>query len=345
MPPRATTPLRRLAARVGPRRGALVLLYHRVAETTTDPQQLAVAPKRFAEHLDVVAEQYEPVSLSRLVAALRRGEDVHRLVAVTFDDGYADNLLAAKPLLERAGVPATVFVASGYVRGGGEFWWDELEGLLLRPGRLPPVVTLAVSAEELRLELGADATYSAQDGSRRAGWSVLAPNDPGPRQALYRDLCSRFMRLDAETRAAALARLRSFVADGAGTGVGARPLAPEELARLAEGDLLEVGAHTVSHPVLVRLPRRRQDEEIAGSKRELEDIVGRPVTSFAYPYGARGDFDETAVSIVGAAGFERACTAIAGRVTPRTDPLRIPRLVVRDCGAAELERQLGQAVA
>src|SRR5690606_37807585 len=96
-----------------------VLLYHRVADAPRDPQQLAVAPERFAAHLEVLAATCTPVALGEAAARLRSPRGLPpRAVAVTFDDGYRDNLHTAKPLLERHGVPATVFVASGYVGAG-----------------------------------------------------------------------------------------------------------------------------------------------------------------------------------------------------------------------------------
>lgn len=104
-------------------RGALVLLYHRVADLPSDPWSLAVTPRRFAEHLEVLCAMARPVPL-RTAA---EGRAPRRAVAVTFDDGYADNLYAAKPLLEFWGVPATVFVTTGGLDDGRELWWDELE--------------------------------------------------------------------------------------------------------------------------------------------------------------------------------------------------------------------------
>jgi peptidoglycan/xylan/chitin deacetylase (PgdA/CDA1 family) len=112
------------------RRGAVaILLYHRVAELESDPQQLAVTPARFEEQLRVLRATCTPVALADVPRLLRARKLPKRPVAVTFDDGYRDNLHEAKPLLERHGVPATVFVASGYVGRGTEFWWDELERL------------------------------------------------------------------------------------------------------------------------------------------------------------------------------------------------------------------------
>ena len=108
---------------------AVVLLYHRVAEVVHDPWGLAVAPARFAEQLEALAMRFSPLPLGELAARMDAGDLPPRSVALTFDDGYRDNLETAEPLLARYGVRATIFVVSWYVGSGREFWWDELEAL------------------------------------------------------------------------------------------------------------------------------------------------------------------------------------------------------------------------
>jgi peptidoglycan/xylan/chitin deacetylase (PgdA/CDA1 family) len=150
--------------------------------------------------------------------------------------------------------------------------------------------------------------------------------------------------LDHLEREAALERLRAVAEPDVATEEMPRPLSVAELARLIEGDLIEVGAHSVTHPALAQLPSERQREEVSGSKQQLEEIVGRHVTSFAYPFGTSADFDETTVRLVQEAGFARACANVAGRLTPRTDAFRIPRLVVRDWSGGEFVRRLAAAL-
>jgi peptidoglycan/xylan/chitin deacetylase (PgdA/CDA1 family) len=322
-------------------KGPVVLLYHRVARASSDPQLLCVTPEHFAEHTALIAESYEPVPLRDLVAALRAGEPSPRAVAITFDDGYADNLCEAKPVLESSGVPATVFVVSGWIGGDRPFWWDELEVLLLLPGRLPPVLELEVGTEILRWELGDDALYTAEDAAAACGWTVLDGHDPGPRQRVYRELSTRLRRLDEAARERVVDCLRSVGDRNDETdGEPARPLTLDELRRLAAGDLVDIGAHTVSHPTLSKLAPDRQREEITGSRLQLESALGRSVTSFAYPYGGERDFDQTTASIVRNAGFDHACANVASRLGRSTDLYRLPRILVRDCGGAELARTL-----
>lgn len=321
--------------------GSVVLLYHRIGRTSSDPQLLCVTPEHFAEHVGLIAESYEPIRLQDLVAALREGELPPRGVAITFDDGYADNFAAAKPVLEDAQIPATVFVASGWLGGDRLFWWDELEVLLLRPGRLPPVLELDTGTEILRWQLGDDAVYTSETAAARSSWTVLDSDDPGSRQRIYRELSVRLRGLDETARDRVLDALRSVgERNDSVDGELPRPLTLDELRRLASGDLVDIGAHTVTHPTLSRLEADVQREEITGSRQQLEGALGRPVVSFAYPYGGASDFDQTTALIVRDAGFDHACANMSSRLERGTDVYRLPRILVRDCGGAELARIL-----
>lgn len=319
-----------------------MLLYHRVGHYRPDPQLLSVTPENFGEHVELIAGEYVPVPLEEVVDRGREGGVATRALAVTFDDGYVDNLHSAKPLLERSGVPATVFVTTGYVREGRAFWWDELDRLLLRPGSLPPTLTLHVAGETLSWKLGEDSHYTSARFAERSGWNVLDRRDPGPRQRLYRELCSRLRALDDADREATLADLRSVasVEDTPETSVP-RPLNLDELQRLADGELIGIGAHTITHPVLGRLPTKDQRAEVEGSKQALEEMLAQPVSSFAYPYGTQADFDETTVTLVRGAGFRHAWVSTPGRLDSGADPLRLPRFLVRDWSGDELARRLG----
>src|SRR5262245_47936593 len=113
----------------------LLLMYHRIAEPQIDPWGMCVSADRFAQHLEVLASQATIVPLADLAAGCVSAAP--RTAVVTFDDGYADNLYEAKPLLERFAAPATIFVATAPLEHPREFWWDELERILLQSQSLP----------------------------------------------------------------------------------------------------------------------------------------------------------------------------------------------------------------
>jgi peptidoglycan/xylan/chitin deacetylase (PgdA/CDA1 family) len=257
-----------------------VLLYHRVAVTDVDSWRIAVHPERFAEHVELIATRFRVRPLVDLLDARDAA------VAVTFDDGYRDNLYVAKPLLERHDVPATVFVVSGYLDSGLDFWWDVLERYRAAAGL-------------------ADIEY----------------------RALHRDL-----RLKSREEREGFVRRLDVPPSSERT-----TLSGDELVRLCDGGLIEVGAHTVTHPDLRELSDAAQLDELRSSKRELENRLGCPVQGLAYPYGGIG---AGSVAAARSAGFAYACTAEEGTVGAGTDPLLVPRLHVEDWPGDELERRL-----
>lgn len=329
--------VRQLKRRFG--RKAIILLYHRIAEVDSDSWNLCVSQNHFAEHLEVLRQHFCPMRLQELVQGLQNGNLAHRAVAVTFDDGYADNLYNAKPLLEQYGVPATIFVATGYVGINREFWWDELGRVLLAPGRLPEKFCLRINGRSHRWDLGAAADYEKNEqwlDRRRRAWE----GKPGSRLALYHSLWGFLRPLSDVDREKLLGEILAW----AGAESICRPthhiLTREEVVALARGGLIEVGAHTVSHPLLSAFPPVLQRAEIQRSKAELEELLDRRVTSFAYPYGGRSDYTAATVTLVREAGFRCACSNFTGMVGRRTDPFQLPRIHVQDWDGEEFARQL-----
>src|SRR5215210_4757041 len=317
----------------------LILLYHRVATLKSDPWGLAVTPDRFVEHLKVLREHARPMKLGDLSVALRNGRLPDRAVVVTFDDGYFDNLRNAKPLLERYDVPATVFVASGFIGQKHEFWWDELDRLVLQPGRLPDRVRLSVDGKTYQWELGESADYTKEDFRSHRGWKAWKESQT-PRQYLYTSLHDLLRSLSAGERRRKVAEVRSWRIDAPGRRPRHRPLSVEEIGRLQGGGLVEVGAHTVNHPLLSELSTAVQRREIRQSKARLEEIVGYGVSSFAYPYGKSADYASETVDVVRRAGFACACSTVTGVVRRSSDPFQLPRVWVRNCSGERLATQL-----
>jgi len=318
----------------------LILVYHRVNEVPSDPQLLCVAPERFAEHMEILRHRYQPIRLQLLLDAHQAGDLPRRSIAVTFDDGYADNLYNGKPPLERYDVPATVFVTTGHLGEQREFWWDELDRLLLQPGKLPERLDLNVHGRIHRWVLDQAACYNEETHQRYRGWNVLDDYDPGPRQHIYRSLCELLRSLTGKERKKVLCELRLWAdTDSVGRQTH-RTLFPDELLDLAAENLIEVGAHTVNHPILSNLPAAVQRIEIEGSKRHLEGILGHPVGAFAYPYGSRSDYTADTVKIVKDAGFKCACSNFVDVVWRGSNRFQLPRVLVRDWDGDEFASRL-----
>jgi len=317
-----------------------ILRYHRVASLTSDPHDVTVTPSVFQEHLEVIRAGFAPLSLASLVTRGRSGDLPSGAVALTFDDGYDDVARAAAPLLARYDVPATVFVVTGYVDQPREFWWDRVALACLGPGRMPERIALRVGHRDLTCALGQSAVYSDQDVERHRAWTWRSPDDPTPRHRLFRELLERLKPLDEPERLVVIGELESL--SGIGTAVRAshRALDSEALVALHRGGLVEVAAHSVSHPLVPRLPTAQQRHEVGGSKRFLEQLLGSPVRHFAYPFGSAG----RTWRVVREVGFDAAFTTKEGAAAPGDDRYRLPRVFVGNWSGAELERRLASLV-
>src|SRR3990172_9216760 len=317
-------------------RKAIILMYHRVAEVSTDPWSLSVTPQHFAEHMEILKKYFRPIQLQQLIKALRKGKVPRRSVVVTFDDGYADNLHNARPLLERRKVPATVFLSTGYIGQGREFWWDELDRLLLQPGTLPETLHLCINGSAHQWSLGEAAHYDADACWRHSSWRFLE-DAPSPRHLIYRSLWQLLQPLPESERRKVLNELLVWASAEPEGRPAYRILTQHEVVALARGGLVEVGAHTVTHPMISTLPTALQRDEIQQSKTSLEKILGRPVISFAYPYG---NYSAETVPIVREAGFTCACSTLPGVVGRDNDRFQLPRVQIEDWDGEEFSRKL-----
>lgn len=326
--------LRRWTNRIAPK--AFILLYHRVAESTTDPQLLCVSPKHFAEHLDVLQRYYHSLSMRSLSRRLTSDLRLTRGIAITFDDGYADNFHNAHPLLKATGVPATVFVTAGKIDSNQEFWWDELERVLLSTPQLPDQLTLAINGQIYHWDFPENNIDNFCNGS----WHVLKTCKPTPRQTAYMEMAKFLRSMEGDVREALLVKLFDWAGIERNGRTDNRALTSDELRVLARDGIVEISAHTMTHPVLSALSIESQRQEIVESKQELEKLLDQPVFGFSYPFGGRTDYTNDTVRIVKDAGFEYTCSNFSGHIYRKTDPYQLPRFVVRDWDGDEFKRQL-----
>ncbi len=327
---------------------AIVLAYHRVADLEFDPLPIAVSPKNFQEHLSVLQCSFRATSLRSLRSSIESKFLPSMSVVLTFDDGYADNLHEAKHLLEKFDIPATVFVTAGAVKQEREFWWDELDHILLNPSILPPELNLSIGDKEYcwALENGQEYTETQRNLDRH--WNTLNLMDLdriNPRYRIYIGLLQLLKPLSEDDRQHTLSTLRTWAGYDPIVRETHQTLSPQELQDLAKGGLVEIGAHTVTHPSLATLDAAAQQVEIQQSKLRLEALIGQPITSFAYPFGSLSDYTPETVELVRNSGFELACSNYEGRVTKGCDWFQIPRFLVRNWDGDEFERRLREWLA
>jgi peptidoglycan/xylan/chitin deacetylase (PgdA/CDA1 family) len=291
----------------------LVLIYHRVLHAPDPllPEEPDAAG--FAQQLDLLGDHFTVLPLREAVARLARHSLPPRSVCITFDDGYANNCDVAAPLLSARGMPATVFVAPGFLSGGRMFNDTIIEALRRAP-------------EQFDLgDIGLGQHVLSDDAARRRAIASIIPAlkhlPPGLRSE----------------RATALA-------ERAG---GVLPtdlmMSDAQVLQLHHGGI-EIGAHTLNHPILASVDEDTARHEIVASKARLEDIIGAPVTSFAYPNGRPGrDYGPRDVALARAAGFELALSTAWGAATAGRDVFQIPRVAPWDRTAPRFGLRLVRA--
>jgi peptidoglycan/xylan/chitin deacetylase (PgdA/CDA1 family) len=317
---------RRHASAARGRRG-VVLMYHRIAEVADNRRGLAVSPRHFEEQMAVLSRWATPAPLTDLVQGRgTRGRPGQ--VAVTFDDGYADNVRHARPVLERYGVPATFFIVSGIVGSGRAFWWDVLEHAVSGP--LPAHFGLAIAGQTCDWAITPRAWTSTFRGLPAAGAELSASE-------LSDALLHLLLPLPLAEKEAGARCVEAWSGRVFGPRPEDLPMTAADVAALAQSPLFTIGAHTVSHPMLAGLPAEAQAEEIRVSRVALEAMIGRDVTTLAYPHG---DCSDVTIAAARRAGMSLACTTVPRPVDRSTAPLGVPRFKVRDWTGEEFGRRL-----
>lgn len=286
-----------------------VLLYHRIAELETDVWNIAVHPKRFEEHIRFIKSNYPVLRFEEDWSSVRE-----KSVVITFDDGYVDNYRLALPILEKYQVPATFFVSTGNLGTIHDFWWDRLERIFLEA--CERLEELPIGEEKMPMKWNNGAF-----GNLKVLYKKLRALVPNEREKVFEAWEGRLRpmgEIDPQRRT----------------------VAEDELKRMAAFPLVTIGAHTVTHSVLAQEPDEMQRWEIATSKSALEDIIGRKVEVFSYPFGGRRDFTQTTVQILRECGYMKAAANWRGTANGLTDPFRIPRNAVWDGGVEECARQI-----
>jgi peptidoglycan/xylan/chitin deacetylase (PgdA/CDA1 family) len=250
----------------------------------------------FEQHMALLAADFNVLPLGEACAQLVRGGLPARAACITFDDGYADNEQTALPILKRFGLPATFFVSTGFSDGGVMFNDGVIEVV-----RCAPAGTHDLS----RLGLG---SYSLGDSTSRR-----APIDALIGQLKYRPVRERGALVEQLAAAMHSALPKDLMMRSA------------QIKRLYD-EGMEIGGHTVNHPILAVLSEQEARAEIVNGKRRLEEITGAPVTLFAYPNGKPGrDYGPRDVELVREAGFAAAVSTLGGVANRGSDIFQLPR--------------------
>lgn len=250
----------------------------------------------FRWQMRLMKKHFNMLSLSEAISLLRQGRLPSRAACITFDDGYADTATVAYPILAELEIPMTIFVASGSLEGG-IMWNDAL---------LESVRRHSSSTLDLR-DIGLPC-YSIGTKTTR-------------QQAAY-DLMAQCKYLDMNQRQ----DVTNYLARMVPTALPETLMMTHTQIKDLADEGVEIGGHTINHPILTRLSPTQAQAEITEGKTALEAITRQPVRMFAYPNGQAGvDYNDSHIRMVQEAGFEAAVTTDRGVSDRQTDPFQLPR--------------------
>jgi peptidoglycan/xylan/chitin deacetylase (PgdA/CDA1 family) len=281
----------------------IILMYHRVVELESDPWGLAVNPEFFVQQINYLKKTCTPVSLEDLADVVQSNRLQKRSVCITFDDGYIDNLSFAYPILKNANMPATIFISSQYIDSNREYWWDELERIILVSKNVLKSLTMNINQDKYQ-------------------WALDTAEQ---RSQAYGQLHKLLRKMSEIERRNNLDFLHDWAGYDDGTRNYYRPMNSTEIRQLAQDKLIEIGSHTMTHTPLNMLTFAEQYDEIKGAKECLERIIKSSVLTMAYPHGA---FNADTLQAVRDIGIQVACTTKESFVEKGDDCLKLPRFGV-----------------
>ena len=291
----------------------IVLLYHRI-DDTPDIHGLGVPAAAFDAQLEWLRAECQVMPLDEMLRTpLEQLPD--RAVALTFDDGYEDNLRVAVPLLQRHQAPAAFFLTSRWLEERGEYWWDTLERVLLSPTSVPAVLDIDLGGVRAR----------------------LATANPEERLAAHWQLHEALVHAPLEERDRIVDLLRAWAGGGAAR---VRPMMADEVRQLAGLPGIAIGAHTVNHLALPDQPSARA-AEVTRCQADLERVTDRRVDLFAYPYGA---VDRECAALV-RKGWRWGLSCDEGVLGDSFDAARVPRLDVKAWSPAAFASRVSRLLA
>jgi peptidoglycan/xylan/chitin deacetylase (PgdA/CDA1 family) len=279
-----------------------IIAYHRVAGATDYPWSLTpVSPQDFDRQVRYLRRTYRIISLEELSNSLGDLKALPPKTAViTFDDGYRDVFLNAYPVLKKNGIPATVFLTTGNIGTCNLFWWDKVGYVIWKTG---------LDA----LDLGELGIYHLKSA--------------GCRLQASRIIEKKLKKMPDEKRSEWIEALVRRSGVDISTKLGKELILSWDDVKEMSRNGISFGSHTISHPILTRLPLEAAGREIVESKRKIEAELAREVTTFCYPNGEPGDFNCDIQEILKSNGFKCAVTLKPSAFVSSEAPLfELPRI-------------------
>jgi peptidoglycan/xylan/chitin deacetylase (PgdA/CDA1 family) len=231
-----------------------MLLYHRVADISDDPHQLSVSIRNFESQIKYLNENFNIISLPKLISNINNKIISNNDIVITFDDGYYDNFQNALPILRKFNAPATIFITAGNIDKESPFYWDK---------------------------------RTKKDNQGRA-------------------------------------------------------LTTKELVELSRSELITIGAHTMTHPVLTEKNDKEIKWEINESKKIIENIINKKIYYFSYPFGGKNTYNKYIIKLLQKTGFEGSCANFHDSVSIFSNKYALPRKLIRDWDSNRLSKEINK---
>lgn len=290
-----------LLSPAGPNARLSILIYHRVLREPDPLFPAEVDAARFDAQMQLLASVFNLLPLTEAVERLKSGTLPARAACITFDDGYADNAEVALPILKKYHIPATFFIATGYLNGGMMFNDCIIETIRMARGNSIDLTALGLE----KFPLG------TLNQRRDAINNILA-------RLKYQPLEQRQQMVEA-------------ISDLAAVELPTDMMMHTGQVRLLSDSGMEIGGHTVYHPILASIDNKTATTEIENGKLHLESITGKPVRIFAYPNGKpQTDYRAAHVNMVKELGFDAAVCTAWGIATLGSDLFQLPRFTPWD---------------
>jgi peptidoglycan/xylan/chitin deacetylase (PgdA/CDA1 family) len=279
-------------------RSVQILAYHRINDEH-DPFFPATPTEVFARQMEYLDSNFSVCPLADLVERMRKRDIPENAVAITFDDGYRDNYLNAFPILRQLSLPATIFLATGAIGSAKVLWHDRVFSAFRE--------TRARFLENPRNNLG------------RYPLGTL-----GEKLFAQTEVLKVLQSLDDRGRSLWIDRLIEKLGVADGKEVPDLMLTWDDI-KVMHQSKISFGSHTVTHPILSKIPSDRVREEIFESKKILDERLSTTVRTFAYPVGRKEDFNEMTKDYLREAGYICALTSIFGSNSDGDDLFELRR--------------------
>ncbi len=288
--------------------GLTILNYHRIDDASqpgfdTFAPNVTASPAEFSRQMDYVQRHYNAISCEHLSAWLRREKDLPPYPAlITFDDGYADNYTHAYPVLKARNLPAVIFLTTGLIGENKPVFWDQIAYCFYHSQR-----------KNAELPMIGQVSWLDEDQRRTA----------------MKNFASVVKQLPQAEKQSAVENLAELLDVSIPPDAFSGLFLSWDRVREMSRNGIEMGSHTVEHPILTRVPLSQVEDELARSRQKIEAEIGKSVKAFAYPNGGKADYSSEVMHLVHQAGYEMAFTlegGIAQYDRVRKEPFAIPRI-------------------